>query len=93
MRMPSTIFVIDTPDFVMMCRKLGKDCIYPVYRFDNAYHAARAACEDIATIKDKLVMNAIYSEIAPLVYKPSDGKLDDMETNNDYRSRLKGIIA
>lgn len=92
----STIFVVDTPDFVIMTRSVDKDCIYPVYRFDNEYHAARAACEDIARMKDKLIMNRVYNVQQPLLYN-SNGIVVAQETTtpveDNYRSRLKGIIA
>jgi len=87
----TTIFVVDTPNFVIMSRHFVKDCIFPAYRFDNEYYAARTACEDIAIMKKKLVMNALYSDTDPIVYDPDHGEIEN--TNHDYRSRLKGIIA
>jgi hypothetical protein len=88
----ATIFVVDTYDFVIMSKHLVKGCVFPAYRFDNEYHAARRACEDIATMKNKLVMNIVYSESDPLVYRPTSGEVET-NTDDDYRSKLKGIIA
>lgn len=92
----STIFVVDTKDFVIMCRELEKDCAFPSYRFDNAYFEAKTACEDIATTQDKLVMNALYSNTDPIIYKP----LPDTDPYpmadrplEDYRLRLGHIMA
>jgi len=92
--MATTVFIVDAPDYVIMADKYTKGCIYPVYRFDNQYALAKAACEEIATIGNKLVMDVYnYCETAPWIYHPLTKKTKFNTDHEDYSTKLKHIIA
>lgn len=66
-----TIFVIELEEYILATGFPVKECIFPIYRFDDEYGAAMEAADNIAKEQKKLVVNAVdFSIYDPHVYDP-----------------------
>ena len=69
--LPNPIFVIELKDHILVTGFPVKECVFPIYRFDNAYDEAFEAATDIAIKSNKNIANAVDFYLNdPHVYDP-----------------------
>lgn len=71
--LPSTLYVIDGDEFVLITGAALTECKWPIYRFDYQTELAFIACEEIALKQGKFVADAAnFNPWTPYIYDPAE---------------------